>query len=101
MSRRREVWLLSLRRRIKSLLRWLIPGLGVKRWYFFILTGITLLGLGLAIFLVGIYTTAPKTWWLPALTYISLQFLARPVRVAIFGLLGLGLLILGIWGLNR
>jgi uncharacterized cofD-like protein len=101
MSRRREVWWLSLRRRIKSLLRWFIPGLGVKRWYFVLLIGITLLGLGLAIFLVGIYSTAPKTWWLPALTFISLQFLARPVRVAIFGVLGVGLVVLGIWGLNR
>ncbi len=101
MSRRREVWWFSVRRRIKSLLRWFVPGLGVKRWFFFLLIGITLIGLGLAIFLVGIYTTAPQTWWLPVITFISLQFLARPVRVLIFVILGLTLIGAGIWGLNR
>ena len=101
MSRRREVWWLSVRRRIKSLLRWFIPGLGVKRWYFIILVGITLIGLGLAIFLVGIYTTAPQTWWLPIITTVSLHFLARPVRVFIFMIFGLALIGAGIWGLNR
>jgi uncharacterized cofD-like protein len=101
MSRRREVWFLSVRRRIKSLLRWFVPGLGVKRWFFILLIGITLIGLGLAIFLVGIYSTAPDTWWLPAITFLSLQFLTRPVRVVIFGILGAGLIGLGIWGLNR
>ena len=101
MSRKREVWLLSVRRRIKSLLRWFVPGLGVKRWFFALLAGLTFLGVGLSIFLLDIYRTAPETWWLPALTFISLQSLARPVRVIIFGALGLGLIGLGIWGLNR
>jgi uncharacterized cofD-like protein len=75
--------------------------MGVKRWFFVMLVGISLTGLGLAIFLSGVYINAPKTWWLPAITFISLQFLARPVRVAIYVLLGLGLIGLGIWGLNR
>jgi uncharacterized cofD-like protein len=101
MSRRREVWLLTVRRRIKSLLLWFVPGMGVKRWFFLMLIGISLTGLGLAIFLSGIYITAPETWWLPAITFLSLQFLARPVRVVIFVLLGLGLIGVGIWGLNR
>ena len=80
---------------------WLVPGIGVKRWFFLMLIGISLIGLGLAIFLSGIYNTAPETWWLPAITFVSLQFLARPVRVVIFVLLGFGLIGLGIWGLNR
>ena len=101
MSRRREVWLLSLQRRIKSLLRWFVPGLGVKRWFFVLLTGITLTGVGLAIFLLDIYRTVPDTWWLPAIQFLALQSLARPLRVIIFGTLGLGLIIWGIWGLNR
>ena len=80
---------------------WLVPGIGVKRWFFLMLIGISLIGLGLAIFLSGIYRTAPETWWLPTITFVSLQFLARPVRVVIFVLLGFGLIGLGIWGLNR
>ncbi len=101
MSRRREVWFLSVRRRIKSLLQWFVPGLGVKRWFFLLLIGITFIGVGLAIFLSEIYRTAPDTWWLPALSFVSLQSMARPLRVIIFGIIGLGLIGSGIWGLNR
>jgi uncharacterized cofD-like protein len=101
MSRRSEIWLISVRRRVKSLLRWLVPGLGVKRWFVILLTGITLAGVGLAIFLLDIYREAPETWWLPVITFLSLQSLTRTLRVIIFGILGLGLIVLGIWGLNR
>ncbi|MGA2489888.1 MAG: gluconeogenesis factor YvcK family protein [Anaerolineales bacterium] len=47
------------------------------------------------------YHTAPETWWLPAIAFLALQSLARPLRVIIFGVLGLGLIVAGIWGLNR
>jgi len=86
---------------VKALLRWLAPGLGVKRWFALLLFGITMLGVGLAMFLLDIYRTAPDTWWLPALSFLSLRFLARPLRVLIFGVLGLGWIALGLWGLNR
>ncbi len=82
-------------------LRWLIPGMGVKRWLLLILMGTTLLGIGLAVFTLEVYRTAPDTWWLPALSTLSLRFLDRPIRVIIFGLLGLGFLGGGVWGLNR
>ena len=81
--------------------KWLVPGLGVKRWLIVILTGITLIGVGLAILILHIYRTAPETWWLPILSAASLRILARPWRAVIFGGLGIGLLILGLWGLNR
>ncbi len=82
-------------------IRWLYPGLGVKRWLLMLLAGITLVGVGLAIFLLDIYRTAPDTWWLPLLSLASLRFLARPLRVLIFGGLGVILIVVGIWGLNR
>ncbi|MFH1634224.1 MAG: hypothetical protein ABIG63_09470, partial [Chloroflexota bacterium] len=90
-----------LRRRVLQNLRWLAPGLGVKRWLGLVLAGITLLGVGFAILLLEIYRTAPDTWWLPMLSYASLRILTRPVRVLIFGGLGIGLILGGIWGLNR
>jgi len=34
---------------IKPLLRWLVPGLGVKRWLVLIIFGTTFLGVGLVI----------------------------------------------------
>ena len=85
----------------RSLSTWLIPGLGVKRWILVILLGTTLLGVGLAVGLLDIYRTAPDSWWLPIISTASLRFLVRPLRVLIFGGLGVGLIVFGIWGLNR
>jgi uncharacterized cofD-like protein len=82
-------------------LRWLVPGLGVKRWFLLILAGTTLIGVGLAILILDVYRTTPDTWWLPLLSAASLRFLARPLRAVIFGGLGLGLILTGIWGVNR
>ncbi len=82
-------------------LQWLIPGIGVKRWLLLILAGTTLIGVGLGILILEIYRTAPDTWWLPILSTASLRFLARPVRAIIFGGLGLGLILTGIYGVNR
>jgi len=86
---------------ISQAIRWLAPGLGVKRWFSLILFGITLLGVGLGILLLDFYRNAPETWWLPAVTFLSLRFLPRLARFIIFGCIGLGLIILGIWGVNR
>ncbi|HEX9091940.1 MAG TPA: YvcK family protein [Anaerolineales bacterium] len=82
-------------------LRWLAPGLGVKRYILLILIGTTVFGVGLAIFVLEIYRNSPDTWWLPILSYASLRFISRPLRVLIFGSIGAGLIIFGIWGFNR
>src|SRR4030042_4254035 len=81
--------------------RWFVPGIGVKVWILLILLGTTLLGVGLAILLLEVYRTAPDTWWLPILSFASLRVLSRPLRFLIFGGIGAGLLITGIWGINR
>jgi hypothetical protein len=39
---------------LRDLGRWLAPGLGIKRWFFRVLAGITLFGIGLAIFLLDL-----------------------------------------------
>jgi uncharacterized cofD-like protein len=88
-------------KRVNNPLGWLVPGLGVKRWILILLLGITLLAVGLAFLLLEIYRTAPDTWWLPILSAASLRVLSRPLRVLIFGGIGVGLLLLGIWGINR
>jgi uncharacterized cofD-like protein len=79
----------------------LVPGLGVKRWFFVLLAGITFIAMGVAMFVLDIYRNAPQTWWLPIITTLALQDLPRIARVAIFGALGLGLTTLGLWGVNR
>ena len=81
--------------------QWFRPGLGYKRWLILVFIGASLLGLGLALVILDIYRNAPDTWWLPALSYLSLRFLHRPIRVFIFGGIGLALMLIGVWGSNR
>ncbi len=88
-------------RKARQDIGWLTPGLGVKRWIFLILVGTTLIGLGFAVLVLDVYRTAPDNWWLSVLSFLSLRFLARPLRALIFGGLGLGLVWFGTWGLNR
>lgn len=86
---------------IRRNLRWFTPGIGVKRWLGVILVGTTLIGISTGIYLLDIYRNAPETWWLPVLSFASLRGFSRPIRVIIFGGIGIGTLIGGIWGLNR
>ena len=90
------------RHRLSQTILWFKPGLGIKRWLVLILLGITLMGVGLAIFLLDIYRTdTSNTAILTFLAYASLRFLPRIARVIIFGALGVGLIGYGMWGLNR
>jgi uncharacterized cofD-like protein len=83
-------------------LRWLVPGIGIKRWVVVILAGTTMLGVGFAFLLLDLYRTAPETWWLPVVKFVSLQFiLDRTIRALIFGSIGVAITVVGIIGLNR
>jgi uncharacterized cofD-like protein len=87
---------------LRGLARWFKPGLGVKRWFLMVLLGITMLGVGLAIFLLDIYRTeTTNNILLTILAYASLSFLPRVIRVLIFTGLGVGLVTYGILRLNR
>ena len=83
------------------MLRWFVPGIGVKRWLVPILLGTTMIGVGLGILILDVYRNAPDTWWLPLLSAASLRALSRPLRALIFGLIGGGLVLGGMWGLYR
>ena len=68
-----------------SNLKWLYPGMGVKRWLGLLLVGITFLSLAVAYILVDIYRTHP----LPGFFYyITLQFIPRIFRALL--MMGLG-----------
>ncbi len=99
-----EKWIALYRRfrnRLRQSLRWLSPGLGVKRWLLILLSGTTLIGLGLALIILDVYRTAPETWWLPVFSALSLRFLDRTLRAVIFGGIGIGLIALGAYGLSK
>jgi uncharacterized cofD-like protein len=101
MAENNKVWHQKLLQIIRQEVRWLIPGVGIKRWVAMAILGTTLLGLGFAMVLLDVYRTAPETWWLKAVSFLYLNFLQRDLRVVVFAGLGLGLMIVGIWGLNR
>jgi uncharacterized cofD-like protein len=83
---------------IPSLLRWLVPGIGVKRWMGLFLLGGTLLGLGLGILLLEIDQVRP----LPALAGgFTLQFLPPLARAALFFMVGLVLMLVALAQFNR
>lgn len=87
---------------IRDLGRWLAPGLGIKRWFLVVWLGITFLGVGLAILLLNLYRTEfTDPTILTLLDYASLRFLPRFLRVLIFASIGIGLVALGIYRINR
>ena len=101
MQPRYDNWFVRSWQRLRKEARWLTPGIGVKRWFLFILAGTTLLGVGLAVLTLEVYRTAPDTWWLPVLSALSLRSFTRIIRVLIFGIIGIGLILVGAWGMNR
>jgi uncharacterized cofD-like protein len=87
---------------LRGILRWFLPGLGVKRWFLMALAGMTLLGIGLALLLLDLYRTdSSNQLILDLLSLAALTFLPRWVRVTVFGGLGLAMIAIGIWELNR
>ncbi|MEK6751701.1 MAG: uridine diphosphate-N-acetylglucosamine-binding protein YvcK [Chloroflexota bacterium] len=87
---------------LRDLPRWLRPGLGIKRWFFFVMVGITLLGLGFAVILIDLYRTdSTDPALLTFLSYASLRFIPRIWRAILFGGLGIWLVAYGIIQLNR
>jgi uncharacterized cofD-like protein len=78
--------------------QWLYPGMGVKRWLLLLMLGITCISLGFTYLLVNIYRQQP----LPAIFYyITLQFIPRLARAALFGGLGLIAVIIAVVQLSR
>ncbi|MBL8062423.1 MAG: uridine diphosphate-N-acetylglucosamine-binding protein YvcK [Anaerolineales bacterium] len=88
--------------RLLRLPRWLRPGLGIKRWFFLVFLGSTLLSLGFAVILIDLYRTdTADPIILAFLFYVSLRFLPRIWRAIIFGSLGVGILLFGLFKLYR
>jgi len=82
--------------------RWLTLGIGVKRYLLLIFLGIVVLALAMAMFLAFVYRTIDIPG--PAGTvvyYLTLQFLAHPVRELTVGSLGLIIAASGAFLLGR
>lgn len=89
-------------RRRGSIMRWLKPGIGVKRWLVVVLLGELLVALGLARVIRQVDRDVPPTD--PAsglLDLLSLQFLPLELRAPVLLGLGFVIFVLGAWRLFR
>jgi uncharacterized cofD-like protein len=82
----------------RQILRWLIPGLRIKRWLLLMTFGMALIGLGIGYVQVQIYRQAdvPGIFY-----YLTLQFLDRWIRAFIVGGIGLAAFATGFYFFNR
>lgn len=81
-----------------SLIKWLYPGLHVKRWLLLLLFGITFTSLGIAYLMTHAYRTQHFPEWV---YYATLQFIDRPVRGLLFLGLGIGIAVVAMIQLQR
>jgi uncharacterized cofD-like protein len=79
-------------------LRWLRPGLEVKRWIILLAVGILIIDLAVAYFLKDAYQSAPWPSWT---SYVTLQFLSHGQRGIVFLVFGLAVLVFSIVQLQR
>ncbi len=79
-------------------LRWLLPGLEVKRWLLLLMAAILVIDLGASYALKAVYSEVTFPGWVATLT---LQFWPKPVRAAIFTVGGLSVLVFAIFMLQR
>jgi uncharacterized cofD-like protein len=83
--------------RRSSRLKWLVPGMGVKRWVLLYIAGFFLVGLGIAAIPEAI---GPATWRRVVL-YLRLLFPRPELQVVLLVIAGVALVIVAFFGLNR
>lgn len=86
---------LKLRRYLRSAVQWLLIGIGVKRWLLVLVGGGAVLSLGFGFLLRELYPL-PRIFY-----YLTLQFIPRAARAALFVVVGLVTIGVGLLGLNR
>ena len=81
-----------------SFVKWFYFGMHIKRWLLLLVIGVAIMGLGFGYFLREVYTiyTFPGEVY-----YLTLQFLPRYARGAIFLGLSASLILFAIWQLNK
>jgi len=79
-------------------LKWLYPGLGVKRWLLLLGMGGIVIGVGLGYLFRDLY----GTWTFPlAFHYLTLQFIPYSMRALLLGAAGLSAIVVAIIQLNQ
>ena len=83
--------------RSPNFLKWFYFGMHIKRWLLMVLIGVAIMGLGFGYVLREVYdeVTFPDQAY-----YVTLQFLPRLVRAAIFLFVASGFILFAVWKLN-
>ncbi len=82
----------------ERLIKWLRPGMQVKRWLVLLFLAILFLSLGMGYVMVHVYRTAPFP---REAYYVTLQFIDRFWRGVLFIVIGVGMGSLAVWKLSR
>jgi uncharacterized cofD-like protein len=79
--------------------RWFTPGLHVKRWLGLLILGMVIISLGIGYALRNFYSSGFR---FPGVTfYLTLQFIPYVVRAALFGALGLSIILFALYKLTQ
>jgi uncharacterized cofD-like protein len=79
--------------------RWFTPGLHVKRWLGLLILGMVIISLGIGYALRNFYSSGFR---FPGVTfYLTLQFIPYAVRAALFGALGLSIILFALYKLTQ
>lgn len=81
-----------------SLIKWLYFGMHIKRWLLLLLVGVAIMGLGFGYFLREVYFSYTFPDWV---YYVTLQFLPRYLRGALFVGGSAALIMFSVWKLNH
>ncbi len=93
---------MDLRERLGSTLKWLYPGLGVKRWLVLLAFGLFLLSLGVSFFYVQIYRAVELPGAVSPVAFaLTLQFLPHWLRGLLLGSAGLVCVAVGVLRLSK
>jgi uncharacterized cofD-like protein len=84
--------------RDQSFIKWFYFGMHIKRWLLLMMLGVVIMGLGFGYFLREVYVTYTFPDYV---YYLTLQFLPRFARGALFVCASLGLIGFSLWKLNQ
>ncbi len=84
--------------RTGSFLKWFYFGMHIKRWLALVLIGVAIRGLGFGYILREVYVSYTFPEWV---YYVTLQFLPRFVRAALFISFATTIILFAVWMLNR
>jgi uncharacterized cofD-like protein len=79
--------------------RWFTPGLHVKRWLVLLMVGMVLISLGIGYALANVYKSGIRLP--PVFYYLTLQFMHRYARGALFAALGLTIILYALYKLTQ